>query len=183
MMPEHAKLFESPVQRLRAGANVQLVGSGGVFTFTARPVPAVEEVVESTAPQHPFQVTRQSGNNFRVQSGQIDGETIVSEVIDVGSSRPVAIRIYPQYTVGVYNSEFVYSAVIKGSPNAPVLESDSNLSDVTAMSSAGTEARAVIATIDSANEISQIATGNLVSTIADDQTLNGEAIISWNKAA
>lgn len=61
MMPEHAKLFETPVQRLRAGANVQLVGSGGVFTFAARPVQEVQEVVEEEVTRQGLEVYKSGG--------------------------------------------------------------------------------------------------------------------------
>lgn len=45
MMPEHAALFENG-PRMRPGSNMQMTGRDGVYTFSARPVPAVDEVAQ-----------------------------------------------------------------------------------------------------------------------------------------
>lgn len=163
-------------------------GNGNSNTLTVEGSgmgPGWSLVPQEPVATHPFKVTRigTTGDDFRVEAGQIDGYTIAAQTIDVGSSRPVSIRIKPVYSLSIYNSEFVYAATLSTSPTAPTLEASATLSDVTAVTSVGDEARCVIATISSLNVVSQIATGNVVSTLQDDGTLNGEATVSYNKAS
>lgn len=143
--------------------------------------PGASLVPTDTAEVHPFMVRHISGNNFRVEAGQIDGITIPSQTIDVGETRPVAIRIFPQYTVSVYNDEFAYAAVIKDDPDEPVLETDASLDDVTIITAAGDEGRVVIATIAALNVISQLASANITSLMQDDGSLTGQMLATWDK--
>lgn len=163
-----------------------------VFKSIPRPGPGLGQrvskdgavwAVDFSNQTHPFKVTHISGDDFTVQAGQIDGETIASTTLDVGSSRPVAIRVVPNYNVLIYNSEFAYAHAILGGLDAPTLEASSSTDDVSVLTSVGDEARVVIATIDADNAVSQIATGNIVSTGDDDGTLTGQRQLSFNKAS
>jgi hypothetical protein len=134
---------------------------------------------------HPFKVSFVSSDTFHVEAGTIEGQTITAQNISVGSTRPVAILAYPQYTLSIYNSEYVWAAAVKTGASAPVLTSSTSiLSDVsTGITSAGTQARAVIAYIDTGDVISQITTGNIVGTFADNGALTGTMAGSYNKNA
>lgn len=137
------------------------------------------------APTHPFKVTRKSGNVFRVQGGSFDGQTITTQEIDVGPTRPVAILVYPKYTLDIYNAEYVWRATIKTGTDKPVLtHSTTVFSDVTdGITLAGDEARAVVAVISDPNIVVQIAMGNIYGTYRDDGTFNGEMAVTFVKRA
>ena len=138
--------------------------------------------VAAAAPRAPFQVTRVEGNIYEVQAGTCEGQLIATQEIDVGSTRPVAILAYPQYTLSIFNSEYVWAAVVKTGANAPVLlSSTSTLADVTTVTSSGTEARCLIAYIDTDNDVSQVTTGNIIGTFASSGTLTGQMVGSFNK--
>jgi hypothetical protein len=141
---------------------------------------------EDNLAEHAFQVRMigTTGNSFRVEAGQIDGQTIAAATVDVGGSRPVSLIILPQYTLGIYNSQHVHSLAIKTGEDAPVLDTVAGTaSDVTLVTSAGDEARVVIAVIAAGNAISQIAHGNILTTWADDGSLDGQAQLAFNKQA
>lgn len=128
----------------------------------------------------PFEVRHVEGNRYRVYAGTCEGQLIETQEIDVGGTRPVAILAYPQYSLSIYNSEYVWAASVKTGSDAPVLiTSTSTLGDVTVVSSSGDEARALIAYIDDA--VYQITTGNIVSTFTDDGTLTGKMSGNFNK--
>ena len=139
------------------------------------------ESTSITATTHPFKVDHVGGNIYRVQAGTVEGQFIATQTIDVGSTRPVAILAYPKYTLSIFNSEYVWAATVMTGTDAPVLTSSTTtLSDVTLVTSAGTEARVLIAQIDSSG-ISQITTGNIVGTFASDGSLTGQMNGSFNK--
>lgn len=114
MMPEHAKLFESPVQRLRAGANVQLVGSGGVFTFAARPVQEVQEVVEED------NVTRQGLEVYKDRGAwKVYPATVLGEMPTIGGT-PLDDGTAPTLTVASSGTRYVVLN-ISGTPATTTL--------------------------------------------------------------
>lgn len=134
------------------------------------------------APPAPFEVRHVKDNRYRVYAGTCEGQLIATQEIDVGSTRPVAILAYPQYTLSVYNSEYVWAATVQTGASAPVLVSSSvTLGDVTIVTAAGTEARALIAYID--DVVYQITTGNIVGTFTDDGSLTGQMSGNFNKNA
>lgn len=146
------------------------------FPALAQGLPTV-----AAATTHPFKVSHVGGDIYRVQAGTVEGQFLATQTINVGSTRPVAILAYPKYALSIFNSEYVWAAVAMTGANAPVLTSSTTtLADVTTVTSAGTEARALIAYIDSSG-ISQIATGNIVGTFASDGTLTGQMSGSFNK--
>lgn len=134
---------------------------------------------------HPFKVRHKTGNVFTVQAGTCEGKVIATQDIDVGSTRPVAILAYPKYALSIYNSEYVWAASVKTGADAPVLTySTTILSDVsTGITTAGTEARALIAGISTGNIITQITTGNIIGSFADDGSFTGKMAGSFNKNA
>lgn len=133
----------------------------------------------------PFQVRHVSGNVYSVHAGTCEGQLIPTQEINVGAMRPVAILAYPQYTLNIYNSEYVWSATVKTGANAPILmTSTSVFSDQTLVDSSGTGARALIAYIyevDGASNVAQIAQGNIVGSFADNGSLTGKITGSYNK--
>lgn len=131
---------------------------------------------------HPFKVTPAGEDLFTVQAGTCEGQFIATQTLDVGSDRPVAILAYPQYSLTVWGGEFVWAASVKTGEYAPVLTySTSIFSDVTLVSAAGTEARAVIAIIDETNSISQIARGNIAGDFDDSGGLDGTMAGDYDK--
>lgn len=135
---------------------------------------------------HPFKVSQTGENLFTVQAGTCEGQLITTTEIDVGATRPVAILAYPKYTLGIDDGQFVNTIAVKTGLYAPVLVSSTSIfSDVdSGITSAGTEARVLIAYIDSGDSgdvISQIATGNIVGDFDDDGTLTGQAAGRYNK--
>lgn len=133
----------------------------------------------------PFQVRHVEGNVYSVHAGTCEGQLITTQEINVGSARPVAILAYPQYTLNIYNSEYVWSATVKTGASAPILmTSTSVFSDQTLVDSSGTGARALIAYIyevDGASNVAQIAQGNISGVFADDGSLTGKIGGSYNK--
>ena len=160
------------------GADSATVGADGSMQFKVNPGTG-----GSTGP-HPFKVTYVSGNVFSVQAGTCLGQLITTQTIDVGSTRPVAILAYPQFTLSIYNSEFVYYIAVKTGADAPALVSSTSIfSDVNSgITSAGTQARALIAKIETGNVINQITTGNISGTFANTG-LSGTMGGSFNKNA
>lgn len=132
---------------------------------------------------HPFSVSLVSGNDYQVLGGTCEGQLITTQTISVGSTYPVAILAYPQYTLGIDGGEYVNTWSVKTGSNKPVLvASTSILGDVdSGITSAGNEARALIAYIGSAGVITQITTGNIVGVFADDGTLTGKMSGHFNK--
>jgi len=161
------------------GADSATVGADGSMQFKVNPGTG-----GGSTSTHPFKVTYASGNVFNVQAGTCLGQTIATQTIDVGGTRPVAILAYPQFTLSIYNSEFVYASSVKTGANAPALVSSTSIfSDVNSgITSAGTQARALIATIASGNVITQITTGNISGTFANTG-LSGTMGGSFNKNA
>lgn len=163
---------------------------GGLGTLISPVVslPTIQRNAEQAAPRaansHPFKVTKATGDDmFLVRAGTCEGQLITTQTIDVGSTRPVAILAYPQYAMTIFNSEYVSASTVKTGPNAPVLTtSTSDLEDVTYVSAAGTEARALIAVIDTGDVIIQIATGNIVS-VRENYGLTGVMSVDFNKAS
>lgn len=160
------------------GADSATVGADGSMQFKVNPGTG-----GSTGP-HPFKVTYVSSDTFHVEAGTCEGQYIAAQDISVGSTFPVAILAYPQYTLSIWNSEFVNGNSVKTGASAPVLVSSTSiLSDVsTGITSAGTQARALIATIATGNVISQITTGNIVGTFTNTG-LSGTMGGSFNKNA
>lgn len=136
-------------------------------------------------PTHSFKVTRKSANVFRVQGGTFEGQTITTQEIDVGGTRPVAILMHPKYTLDIHNSEYVWRSTVKTGADKPSLTSSTTiLSDISAgISSAGDEARAIIALIADPNIIVQIAHGNIYGSWADDGTFEGKMAGTFVKSA
>lgn len=178
---------QAALRRLAAAAGISLridgadsatVGADGSLQFKVNPGTG-----GSTGP-HPFKVTYVSGDTFHVEAGTCEGQYIAAQNISVGSTFPVAILAYPQYTLSIYNSEFVYASSVKTGGAAPVLVSSTSiLSDVaTGITSAGTQARALVAFITSGNVIAQITTGNIIGTFRN-AGLNGTMGGSFNKNA
>jgi len=141
--------------------------------------------VDGSSASHPFKVTAAGEDLFTVQAGTCEGQFIATQTLDVGSDRPVAILAYPQYDVSVWNSEYVWAATVKTGAEAPILTySTAILSDVTTVSVAGNEGRALIAYIDNVDGvdvIAQVATGNIAGTF-EDGGLTGNMTGSYNKA-
>lgn len=106
MMPEHAKLFESPVQRLRPGGNVQLTGSGGVYTVSARPVPAVEEAVEEEEATHPFLCPDRAGD-ITVVGGTVNGVAATNLTPTVSSSGTQHVYLDVTYAQDLSSNNYV----------------------------------------------------------------------------
>jgi hypothetical protein len=131
---------------------------------------------------HPFKVTKSATDLFLVQSGTCEGITIATEEIDVGSTRPCSILAYPQYTLGIDSGVFVNTMAVRSGSYAPVLETSTSVfSDVdSGITSAGTQARALIAYILEDDVIVQIAKGNIFGTWAD-AGLTGAAAGHFNK--
>ena len=75
----------------------------------------------------PFQVRHVEGNVYSVHAGTCEGQLITTQEINVGSARPVAILAYPQYTLSIWNSEFVYASTVKTGANAPILVSSTSI--------------------------------------------------------
>lgn len=169
--------------RLMGGYQLQIDGAESMRTDVNGAIQAKIKPGGAGA-THPFKVTHVSGNVFSVQAGTCLGQTITTQDINVGSTRPVAILAYPQFNLSIYNSEFVYASSVKTGANAPALTySTSTLSDVNSgITSAGTQARAIIARIDTGDVISQITTGNISGTFANTG-LNGTMGGSFNKNA
>lgn len=144
------------------------------------PSPTTSTSVAAT----PFQVRHVSGNVYSVHAGTCEGQLIPTQEINVGAMRPVAILAYPQYTLNIFNGEFVYASSVKTGANAPILVSSTSIfGDVsTGITSAGTEARALVAFITSGNVINQITTGNIIGTFRN-AGLNGTMMGSFNKNA
>lgn len=167
-----------------SGTSIEIDGADGASVGTDGTMRFKVGAGGAAANSHPFKVTHVSGNVFSVQAGTCLGKTITTQTIDVGSTRPVAILAYPQFTLSIYNSEFVYASSVKTGANAPVLTSSTSiLSDVNSgITSAGNEARALIARIDTGNVISQITTGNIIGTFSNTG-LNGTMGGSFNKNA
>lgn len=187
----------NPLVRARNPFDRRLIGliegskpNHGVGIF-ARPLPGgISQQLPrvratTTAAAKPFAVTHVSGDVFRVQAGTCEGQMIPTQTIDVGTDRPVAILAYPQYTLGIDSGQFVNTMAVKTGAYAPALvSSTTTLDDVdSGISSAGTEARALIAYIDTGNVISQITTGNITGTWQDDGSLTGLAAGIFNKNA
>lgn len=145
------------------------------------PSPTTSTSVAAT----PFQVRHVSGNVYSVHAGTCEGQLIPTQEINVGAMRPVAILAYPQYTLNIYNSEYVWSATVKTGASAPILmTSTSVFSDRTLVDSSGTGARALVAYIyevDGASNVAQIAQGNIVGSFADNGSLTGKITGSYNK--
>lgn len=143
--------------------------------------PAVAPVVATT---HPFKVTKAGGGAdlYRVQGGTCEGFLIPTEIVDVGGGRPVAILAYPQFNLVIEGGQYVHAITVKGGANAPVLEvSGSTFGDVAyGITAAGTQARALIAVITDSG-ITQIAMGNIVATLGDDQSRTAKAQGYFNK--
>lgn len=178
---------QSALRRLAAMAGISLhidgadsatVGADGSMQFKVNPGTG------GTTGPHPFKVTYVSSDTFHVEAGTCEGQYIAAQNISVGSTFPVAILAYPQYTLSIYNSEFVYASSVKTGGDAPVLVSSTSiLSDVaTGITSAGTQARALIAKIETGNVINQITTGNIIGTFSNTG-LNGTMSGSFNKNA
>lgn len=164
----------------QAGTNVQIEGA----TSSSVGVDGEQyfKVGSGSGGSHPFKVTAAGGDEFTVQSGTAEGQVIAESTIDVGSTRPVAILAKMQYTLSIDNSIYVWAATVKTGGSAPELvSSTSTLSDVTIVTSAGDEARAVIAIIDADNNITQYTTGNIVGTFEDDGSFSGQISGSYNK--
>jgi len=157
------------------GADSASVGADGTLRFKIEPGGA--------AASHPFAVSNVSGDTFRVLGGTCEGQAIETQDIDVGSTRPVAILAYPKYTLSIFNSEFVWFSAVKTGADKPVLVSSTSLlsGDVTTITSAGNEGRALIAVIDSDNAITQYAYGNIVGTFTSAGSLDGKMTGSYNK--
>jgi hypothetical protein len=86
-------------------------------------------------------------------------------VLAVSSTRPVAILVKPQYTLTIFNDEYVSGASVKTGDDAPALvTSTSTLADVLNVSAAGDEARALVAIILEGDVIAQYAYGNINGT-------------------
>jgi len=175
----------------RGGPGLAVTGDAAGQLLTLKPraekieryLPAVTAapVVVTT---HPFKVSKTgTANHFKVKAGTCEGQLITAQTINVGATRPVAILAYPQYTLGIDSGEFVNSIAVKTGLNKPVLvASTSILSDVdSGITSAGTEARALIAYIDVGDVISQITTGNIVGRFGDDGSRTGKAAGYYNK--
>jgi hypothetical protein len=135
-------------------------------------------------PPHPFRVTALGADKFAVLAGTCEGALIEAITLDVGSTRPVAILAYPQYELSIDSSAFVNAASVRGGGAAPILDYSTDiLSDVTIVSSAGNEARALIAYITDGDVIAQITTGNIIGTFQDSGYLDGQMSGSFNKNA
>ena len=160
----------------------------GINTVTGAGMgPASSLIPTPTTALHPFKVSALSstGNSMRVESGQIDGFTIPAETINVGSSRPVAIRIRPTFLTTVFDSEFFSAATLDTETVPPYLQAATGAgagSDVVSMTEAGTEARCVIAIINTGNVIDQLALTNIVTDIDDDGSETGTAEIQFLKS-
>lgn len=178
------------VERLANGASVAgfvrdyTLGSNGYGESYASQSEYTTPTTSTPTVPGVFEVSHVSDNIFRVQAGTCEGQLIATQTINVGSARPVTILAYPQYHLDIYNSEFVYASNVKTGANAPVLVSSTSIfSDVTTgITSAGTQARALIAYINSSNVISQITTGNIIGTFRNTG-LNGTMGGSFNKNA
>lgn len=136
-------------------------------------------------PPAPFEVRHVAGNVYRVQAGTCEGHLITTQDINVGSARPVSILAYPQYTLSVYSGEYVWATAVRSGAYAPVLTTSTSVfGDQTTVSTAGNEARALVAYIyevDGASYIAQIAQGNISGVFADDGSLTGKIGGSYNK--
>lgn len=165
------------------GLSHDRAGNATIFSTAQLIEEAVNRPSAGASTSHPFKVRHVSGDDFKVQAGTCEGQLIATQTIDVGATRPVAILAYPQYDLTIYNGEYVNVIAVKTSPNEPVLvASTSTLSDVdTGITSAGTEARAIIAYIDTGDVIYQIATGNIVGIFADAANGLGQAAGYYNK--
>ena len=168
------------------GANTSVQGAGMG--------PAASLVPTETAEVHPFKVTRigTTGNVFRVEGGLVDGVAVEAQTVDIGSTRPLYVQIWPKYDVSIDNSEFVWAVNILSGydeeepPNnlGPVFASSTTVSDdVTLITAAGDEARCVIAVVGEGNIITQHAHGHIVTTASDDGSLTGKALLSFDRNA
>lgn len=93
MLPDHAKLFETPPQRIRAGSNVQMSGTGGVVTFSAAPVQSVEEVVEETTTDRLGLEVYKDGSSWKVYPATVLGAmpTIGGTALDAGTAPTLSV--------------------------------------------------------------------------------------------
>lgn len=140
------------------------------------------------ATTHPFKVSLvgSDGDLYRVEAGTVDGYTIAAQTLDIGSSRPRGIRVALKFNTFISNSQYLYNSTLKTTTgNAPVLEVVASAAclDVTAFDTSGDGARCLIAIINAAGAVEQIATGNIVSTRDDDASLTGAGMLSFNKGA
>lgn len=165
----------SGVQVEIIGADSAATGADGKTTFKVTAGAGADA-------DHPFKVAHMGGDDFRVSAGSIDGETMDEETVDVGATRPCALVIKPEYSLSIWNSQHVWASSIKSGADAPTFAANSsNLSDIGVVTSSGTEAQCVIATIDSDNVVTQIATGNITSDRDDDGSLSGQLAVTFNK--
>jgi len=180
--PDERQIFAEPAA-LRTAPGLRWRGNarGGALSMFD-PIEKFERFADPVAAAavvtHPFKVKKGTGaNDFDVKAGTCEGQLITAQTIDVGSTRPVAILAYPKYTLGIDSGEFVNSIAVQTGTNKPVLVSSTTiLSDVdSGITSAGTEARALIAYIGVGDVISQITTGNIVGKFGDDGSRTGKA--------
>lgn len=183
---ELSRLINSITQGDRSAEQTSGTPTAGVSTGPAL-TPQANNAPTPDYEPHPFKVTRvgTTGNNFRVEAGTYAGRTIAAQTVDIGSSRPYAIHIKPQYDVTVFDGIFVTRAELKtgddgGDPPVsfePVLTGDSSstLSDIDTLTSAGDELRCLIAIVESDNTITQVATGNVTVEIFDNLGGTGTA--------
>lgn len=171
-VPEGTQLAEQAGVAPAASMSVLGAGMG----------PGSSLIMDDQAPAHPFMVRHVSGNNYRVEAGQIDGYTLASETVNIGSGRPRAIGIVVKYTMSISNSEYLYSATLKTTgDDVPVLAVSSTISDAVVIAPAGTGGACVIAVIDSSDVVSQIASGNVLSSLEDDASWTGGGVVSFEK--
>lgn len=177
---------ETPFQRRVVDAIDRAKPARGVGSFT-KPLPCgVSQNLNNkkrVLGLRPFAVTRKSGDIFRVQAGTCEGQLIQSQEINVGAVRPVAILAYPKYTLGIDSGQYVNTIAVKTGLDAPTLtHSTTQFSDVdSGITSAGDEARALIAFILDDNSVDQITTGNISGYWGDDGTLTGVAAGAFDK--
>jgi len=154
-----------------AGDGMRRVGYDGKYTLSA--IPETRETTAATSAStstHPFKVTRVSGNIYRVAAGLYEGYAIVEQTIDIGGTRPCAIKVKPKFTVTVWNSVFITQTALRTSGgHEPILTSSTaDLNDVTTLTSAGDELRALIATVQTNGDITQYATRNITGVIVSN---------------
>lgn len=110
MMPQYSSLFESPTTRLRPGSNVQLNGYGGNYTFSARPVQAVEEVAnETTVTTHPFKCPASTDGSTAssIEPGTVNGVSATGLSLTISNSGTKYVYLDVSYTQDLTSNNYV----------------------------------------------------------------------------